>query len=495
MQSSRRALLAVVALTLTPVASQPASAGEHREILAELKSPTVSWYQPDMKAGYPAGCGPTAWAIVYAYWAENHGAAGLFPGYAVDRRREASEAAPVKAVMERVGSLVETEYVRRSVATHDRHTDQEISGRGGWAQMGSTRNLEMCAGVAYAQERGFPHSRCFRVTGTEFDKFEHVRRHLEADRPVILTISTKGQRATNHFVVVEKARKRQEKVAGQWHDRDVEYYVNYGWGGGRGEMPEWLSARQVGVNTSQVYTVTSAFLVSVSATPLPMAADENEEACREWCDGPSGRSASCDTCSKLAGCGASYRQLESFRGAGPDWYACAARSTDRAQASEGHREACEAWCRANPACKTCSTLAGCGPGHKAIKSWTGYGENFYACAEEGPSQRDQAGDRHQRACEDWCRGHASCVKCSQTLGCGTGFETIESWTGYGQNWYACAETERQQAGDRHKAACEAWCQSHSQCATCSTLPGCGQGYSPIESWTGPGQNWYACKKR
>ena len=42
---------------------------------------------------------------------------------------------------------------------------------------------------------------------------------------------------------------------------------------------------------------------------------------------------------------------------------------------------------------------------------------------------------------------------------------------------------------------EAWCQAQSQCATCSTLPGCGQGYSPIESWTGPGQNWYACKKR
>ena len=483
--------LALAALALLP---SVARGGEHREVLAQLKATTPTWYQPDMKAGYPAGCGPAAWAIVYAYWAQNHGASGLFPGYTIDASASGADDPAVLSAMERLGSLVKTEYVQKSGPTRDRHDGSQASDYGGRYQLGSTRHLEMCEAIAYAREKGFPHSRCFRITGSEFDKFEHVKRHLEADRPVIIAISTKGHKSVNHYVVVEKARKRQEKVAGQWHDRDVEYFVNYGWGGNRHEMPEWLSARQVGLDTSQVYTVTSTFLVNVSAAPLPLATEANEEACREWCDGPAGRREGCSTCSKLVGCGAGYAHLESFRGAGNDWHACAPRDTERAQASEGHREACEQWCRDNPQCRSCSNLAGCGPGYRAIKSWTGYGNNFYACAEEGPSQRDQAGDRHQRDCEAWCRSHTDCIKCSQNVGCGVGFEKLESWTGYGNNWYACGHTARQEAGDQHKADCEAWCQANSGCAMCSTLSGCGQGYTALKSWTGYGRNWHACGK-
>lgn len=483
---------AVVVLALTAAS---ALAGEHREILAELKAGTPAWYQPDMKAGYPAGCGPAAWAIVYAYWAQHHGAAGLFPGYTIDASSNGSQDPPVLSAMERLGSLVKTEYVQMSGPSRDRRDDTQVSEHGGRYQLGSTRHLEMCDAIAYARERGFPHSRCFRIMGSEFDKFEHVKRHLEADRPVILAISTKGHKSVNHYVVVEKARKIQEKAAGQWRDRDVEYSVNYGWGGDRQAMPEWLSARQVGVNTSQVYTVTSAFLVNVSATPLSMATDANQEACGEWCDSPAGRAAGCKTCSKLAGCGPGYKHLESFRGADTDWHACAPRDTDRAQASEGHREACEQWCRDNPQCKNCSTQAGCGPGYRAIKSWTGYGNNWHACAEQGPSRREEAGDQHQQACEEWCRSHSECIKCSKNVGCGVGFESLESWRGYGQNWYACGHTARQDAGDRHKADCESWCRANPDCGMCSTLAGCGQGYTALKSWTGYGRNWHACGKR
>ncbi len=474
------------------LAAAPARA-EHREQLAELRTPTVAWDQPRLREGYPAGCGPTALAIVYAYWAQQHGASHLFAGATIASGRAGSDDPTVREAMERIGYLVETDYVEKNAPLRD-GSDQTILERGSRAKLGSTKTLDMCKGIAYAQEKGYPNARCFRIRGTEFDKFEHVSRYLKEDRPVILTISTKGQRATNHYVVVEKARKRQEKVGDDWRDRDVEYYVNYGWGGDRGDMPEWISTRQVGINTSQVYTATDAFLISVSEDPLPLATDANEEACKEWCEGP-GKAQGCVTCSRLAGCGPGYRHLTDFRSAGKDWYACAQRDTRRAEASEGHREQCEAWCRENPECKTCSTNPGCGVGYKAIKSWTGYGNNYYACAERGPTRREEASEDHHRECQQWCDGHPECVKCATSVGCGVGFESMKSWTGFGQNWYACRQNARQEASDRHKADCESWCQANPGCEMCSTSIGCGRGYESLHSWTGPGRNWYACGKR
>lgn len=493
--SKRRRNTLVVATVAAGVLGAAAASrgGEHREVLAELRGSTVSWSQPDLRGGYPMGCGPTAWAIVYAYWAQNHGAGGLFPGYTIDATNAGSDDPAVMAVMEGVAGLVQTEYFEKGGPVKVDGT--KVFERGSRVKLGGTSAYDMCPGIRYAQEHGFPHSRCFRIVGSEFDKFDHIRRHLEANRPVILNISTKGHRATNHYVVAEKARKIQEKVGGQWRDRDVEYFVNYGWGGSRGEMPEWISARQVGVNTEQVYTVTHAFLINVSATPLPMATDANEEACREWCEGSDGRQAGCKACSKLAGCGPGYRHLASFTGAEINWYACAPRDTQRAEASEGHREACEEWCRGNPECKTCSTQAGCGPGYRSIKSWTGYGNNFYACAEREPTRRAQASERHQNECQEWCASHSECVKCSDQAGCGIGFESLKSWTGFGRNWQACGQTRRQDASDQHKADCETWCAATAGCEMCSTRPQCGPGYEPLRGWTGYGRNWYACAKR
>ena len=83
--------------------------------------------------------------------------------------------------------------------------------------------------------------------GTESNKFEHVRRNLKANRPAILNTAVDdgrpSRKLTNHYVVIEKARKRQEKVKGKWRDRDVEYYINFGWGD---KEREWISVRQRG---------------------------------------------------------------------------------------------------------------------------------------------------------------------------------------------------------------------------------------------------------
>lgn len=456
-----------------------AARAEHRVIEVGLQHTftsgwsTPQWYQPHIRADYPVGCGPAAWAIVYGYWQAFHGQERLFENLNVgDHAGWAGVEEPaVSGAMERVAYHVETAY-------GDTRDDK-------W---GLTWPAKMCQGIRYAQEKGYPHSRCLEITGTEFDKFDHVKRHLESDQPVVLAIRDDDNRgAINHYVVIERARKRQEKVGSDWHDRDVEYYINYGH---QNRQRGWISARQVGRNTTPVTTVTHAYLIDVSATPLEHADNANEEACRTWC---SGNAAECSMCSKLPGCGPGYRRIRDFTGAGPNWYACAARGTDRAQASEGNRRECEAWCHDNAGCEMCSTQLGCGVGYERMKSFTGPGNNWHACRKRAPSDFEQASDEHQRECDEWCRSHPECVKCSKLPGCGGGFYQLESWTGRGRNWFACGE--RQQASERNKADCEAWCAANPACAKCDTSFGCGIGYKHLKSFRGPGTNWHACEKR
>lgn len=60
----------------------------------------------------------------------------------------------------------------------------------------------------------------------------------------------------------------------------------------------------------------------------------------------------------------------------------AGRARDRASAE--NKAACESWCKDNkPECDHCSTLRNCGTGFKNIKSWTGFGDNWHACAKTG----------------------------------------------------------------------------------------------------------------
>jgi hypothetical protein len=249
----------------------------------------------------------------------------------------------------------------------------------------------------------------------------------------------------------------------------------------------------VGANEN-VSTVTNVYLVDVSATPLPKAEDANEAWCKDWC---ARAGDNCKMCSSSVGCSPGYESVKSFKSATKNWYACRQRDTDRSQASEANREACEQWCRNRADCVTCSTQIGCGKGYRHLKSWTGYGNNWHACATRGPSERDQASDANHQACQNWCNSHRpECIKCSTLKGCGAGFKNLKSWTGRGENWHACGHTERRDASDANHAACESWCQSHKPtCVFCSTYQNCGNDYDNLKSWTGQGTNWHACKQR
>lgn len=482
-RSRRLTTLALAFATLLAVPGARAAA-EHRVVdehalrqNATAVTHAPNWYQFRIDNYHPIGCGPLAWTMLYAYWHSFKGADHLFPVTPTDMTSPGASSAEVAEVAGEVAASTETSH-----------------GQFGSNVFGRTWTSDLCKGIEYAQGRGYPGSRCLKITGSEFDKFERIKEYIRSDRPVILNINHEGQGILDHYVIVEGTRKRQEKVAGSWRDRDVEYLANFGWserGGSR-----WISVRQVGANTGTVYTSGAAYLVDVSDTPLPEAASANEAACKDWCEA---NQPECKLCSHLAGCGPGYRALKSWTEAGRNWYACAQKDSRRSEASEDHRQACESWCeehRADRGCLKCDTRLGCGAGYVQLESWTGYGNNWYACRKEGPSGRERASDQNHTDCLAWCDARTpGCVECSQKLNCGIGLERLESWTGYGNNWYACGKSDYGRASEGNRTACETWCRSNQPlCVECAASVGCGAGQTSMKAFQGEGKNWYACRK-
>jgi hypothetical protein len=438
---------------------------------------TPDWYQHRIDNYHPVGCGPVAWAMVYAYWFQFNGKSQLFS--APDTATRGGGDPAVTAAMDEL--------------VHDTETDH---GQFNTQVYGRTWPGNFCGGVDYAKTRGYRHSRCLRVRGTEFEKFQHVKRYLEADKPVVLLIKADGRgMILNHLVVIERARIKQEKVNGNWRDRDVEYFVNYGWGE---SDSKWISVRQRGGNVGEIYSAGSAYLIDVSSTPLPEAADANEAACKDWCRTGEGQQQGCRMCSHSAGCSPGYKSVRSWKGAAKNWYACAQRGTRRSNASESNRSSCELWCRdhrSDQGCVKCDTRVDCGPGYRGLKTWKGYGNNWHACRVKGETNRERGSENHHQSCEQWCGSNKpECVKCSKRSGCGVGFDSLKSWKGYGTNWHACGKSGYGKDSERNWNDCRVWCKANEPtCKECSTNRYCGKGLTTMRSWTGPGKNWHACR--
>ena len=343
------------------------AAGDYRTLSAKLPNVvkdgwrTHKWTQTRDAKDYPVGCGPTAWAVVYGYHELFNHKDKLFPDGAVTSNSGAGDAM-IDSVTRKVAKLVKTDYY---IPKHG-----VVKGK----KSGGTQLKNMCLGIKWAKQQGYAHSRCFRVRGTEFNKYEHVARHLKSGRPVIMSLHDDPERedtrgAVNHFVILEEAYLKQKRVAGKWQDRDVWYVVNDG-NGSRREI--WV--REVGKNKHKIYSAFSMYFITVTDQELKGASDINSEACLEWCRG----NKDCKACSKLPGCGPGYSPLKAFTGAGKDWYACEKRKS-RQEASKDNKAACEEWCQDHPDCVGCSTKIGCGVGKKRMKSWTGRGTNYHAC--------------------------------------------------------------------------------------------------------------------
>ncbi|HEY5960079.1 MAG TPA: C-type lectin domain-containing protein [Polyangiaceae bacterium] len=247
-------------------ASEPASSpgvatveqAADRTIYSELKNSfstgvhTPSWYQVRDANDYPVGCGATAWAIVYAYWRQFRGAGKLFDGLDLSNKwgySGANNYEEIKSAMRSVASAMGTEY-----------------GGSGSGKYGLTWPWDMCKGTSYGSSVGYGMS-CNRDRGTEYSKFDTVNGSISQDRPVMLLIGAdENDIVGNHYVVIEAAEKSQTKYLWVWHDRNVRYLVNYGWGT---NDRKWIYVRDWGLNQNDVYSSFSVYTMNLSVPAGP----------------------------------------------------------------------------------------------------------------------------------------------------------------------------------------------------------------------------------
>jgi len=209
---------------------------------------TPKWCQFKKSNGYYIGCGPVAWAITYAYWRAFKGKSRLFDGVDVTTMSQEwhSDDGVVRDCIVSLNHVCET-------------SEQKYKGY----KVGYTPPWNMEKGVQYGRNRGYGSTSHGRFHDDEFDKFDSIKNHIDADKPVILLIRDAGFGIPNHYVVIEEGCKRQKHSAGKWRNRDVKYLVNYGFGDNDGNGRKWIYVREVGINDHKVYTATSAFKVNV----------------------------------------------------------------------------------------------------------------------------------------------------------------------------------------------------------------------------------------
>jgi hypothetical protein len=273
---------------------------------------------------------------------------------------------------------------------------------------------------------------------------------------------------------------------------------------------------------------------------LPLYAGNKEE-CEQWCRSNTG----CEKCSELVGCGTGYKSMKHFRGPGKNWHAC--QKTAFREAGEENQKSCEDYCKQSwTDCGKCSDKLGCGQGWLQIRAFTGPGKNWYACRESSWTVHSRY---NRNDCKEWCEKNPNCEKCSDTKGCGIGYEWIahfdqrevaaERWyacrnkdrkvdppinkatcetyctqpwkwcictdkptcpSGYKLSgdrfleWRGCIETSKKIVSDNNRDECKEWCEKNENCAKCSSLRGCGIGYTALKEF-GMIHKWFSCKKR
>lgn len=287
---------------------------------------------------------------------------------------------------------------------------------------------------------------------------------------------------------------------------------------------------------------TNLFLIAVLFLIPNSGFASNKSDCEEWCATKN----ECEKCSTHIGCGTGYTHFKKFNGPGNNWFAC--KLTNFRERGEANRTDCESWCAGEERCKKCSDSIGCGRGFTELKSFTGSGKNWFACRTTKAASNSM---KHKRWCESFCDRNSVCEKCSDTIGCGTGYKSVASFSHKGDRWFACAQsggrfgdeiigkeecedwianaeirtevtqycsktcgagrtpianiggwractdTLAHQAAERNYRNCLTWCDENNACSKCSTYVGCGGGYRKLKTFTGGiyEDYFYACEKR
>lgn len=176
-----------------------------------------NWQQIKDSKGKVVGCGPTAWAMAFAYWRQFKGKTKLFGGANLTYKYYASSsnAAQVADAMWKINDDVDT------ISTI-------------W--WGLTFPGNMKRAYKYSNRYGYTSSISTDDNGGGLDRkglVNHVLGQLGADKPVVLYINSKGWGIGNHYVTVASAMKYEKKFLWWWRTKKIGYYANFGWGGTR----------------------------------------------------------------------------------------------------------------------------------------------------------------------------------------------------------------------------------------------------------------------
>ncbi len=205
---------------------------------------TPRWHQFQKDSGAYVGCGPVAWAVLYAYWQQFLNKGKLFNG------KDLKPSVDFNPGSHRWLKNIVMELNRNCKTSEVRYQGKK---------QGYTPPKRMELGINYAKGKGYKKSTAGRWRGTEFNKFAKVKSHIAGNKPVILLIKNSGRGIPNHYVVIEGAYKYQRKRLRKWRDWKVKYLVNKCNGG----PSTYIFVREVGINKEKIYTAGSAYLVNV----------------------------------------------------------------------------------------------------------------------------------------------------------------------------------------------------------------------------------------
>ena len=181
-----------------------------------------SWTQHVNGSGYPVGCGPTVWSLIYAYWKQWKGKSRLFDGTDILGLTRAADgySGVIMQLQWTLSDLTDTVY-----------------GTSGGQKYGMTYPWKMEDAIEYAHDKGYGSASTVRWRGGEWDKWDAVRGEIRADRPVILYITLDGV-ISDHYVGIEATIRKYRSGTDV-----IGYLGNWGWGEGSSCPQKWFFTR------------------------------------------------------------------------------------------------------------------------------------------------------------------------------------------------------------------------------------------------------------
>lgn len=98
-------------------------------------------------------------------------------------------------------------------------------------------------------------------------------------------------------------------------------------------------------------------------------------------------------------------------------------------------------------------------------------------------------NENQVACQKYCAEDTECSECRKSNFCRIKQEKIKTFSGPGNNYSACKPKKSE-----NWEACQKFCKENYKCSHCYPTMNCGVAFSRMKSFRGTGTNWYACEK-